>query len=487
MQLTKDPQRKASKKAPAKRRAMAEEDPIDEPEPQGPSHERILSPPTRKFKLNDIIEEERILAKGYGSSNRDRQPPRHRNTTLDQQRDSDRITVVADVHSEAREYENIDNLRASDSPRAYKDKSVNNARDPMDPMTRLAGTLEALVANKEASVSEHDSRLGNRLKFANKLPKFSGNPLEWLHFRESYKDSSQLGGFTDRENLARLFEALSGDARETVQMLLATTCDANAIIETLELHYGNKDQVARRIASDITGLPDLKHRNSDIVKFATKLRNAVRALKSLKRVGYLYREDLIKSVVNKLPSGLTYTYYRHVASLDSDETNLEKLANFLYKEAEYAIEAGIFDLGSESPSREDNGPPKKKAKTTETVKIYACAERPDKDKSCVNSSDCERERCLFCERNGHTLSTCTGYAKQTPERRWFYAKKHRLCFNCLAKGHRQTDCQSPRCQFCRRRHHNLLHRSARDTSRSNARTNSSTEGNADALPAAKTD
>ena len=157
-------------------------------------------------------------------------------------------------------------------------------------------------------------------------------------------------------------EALSGDARDTVQTLLATTSDPEAVMGTLELHYGNKDLVARKLVDDIQNLPDLRKRNADIIRFATKLRNAVDALKSLKRVGHLYRADLIKSLQNKLPSGLTYKYYIYVATLDSVEQNLDKLSNFLNTDAEYATAAGVSDFEPASPSSESERVPHKRSK-----------------------------------------------------------------------------------------------------------------------------
>ena len=79
---------------------------------------------------------------------------------------------------------------------------------------------------------------------ANNLPTSSGNPLEWFNFKEACELSSELGGYSDRENIARLFEALGGDAREVVNTLLATSRNASTVMRTLELHFGNKKLVA---------------------------------------------------------------------------------------------------------------------------------------------------------------------------------------------------------------------------------------------------
>ena len=96
---------------------------------------------------------------------------------------------------------------------------------------RLAAAFErALLAARSGSTCGSDSQLGNRLHFARKLPEFSGNPLDWLHFKEAYESSAELGGYTDRENIARLYSAIKGEARGTVRTLLATSIDADSII-----------------------------------------------------------------------------------------------------------------------------------------------------------------------------------------------------------------------------------------------------------------
>ena len=416
-----------------------------------------------RIKLNDVIEE---VSLSVDNSGENQSTSAHGSVVMDPPEDgSNQFTVAAEIHSNDQISGNANIVTVSDSYSVNNATHVDNSYRPEDPITRLANTLDALVASREASVSERDSRLENRLKFANKLPKFSGNPLDWLHFKDTYRATSKLSGFTNRENIARLFEALSGDARDTVQTLLATTSDPEAVMGTLELHYGNKDLVARKLVDDIQNLPDLRKRNADIIRFATKLRNAVDALKSLKRVGHLYRADLIKSVQNKLPSGLTYKYYKYVATLDSDEPNLVKLSNFLNTEAEYATAAGVSDFEPASPSSESERVPHKWSKPTKSAVVCTNVERTPGGNVGADRTNDSSKHCVFCDRTNHTLAECYGFAKQTPERRFFYAKKHRLCYNC---GHRQNKYRETRCPFCRRRHHSLLHRPDNKGSGSNS-------------------
>ena len=127
-----------------------------------------------------------------------------------------------------------------------------------------------------------------------------------------------------------MYDALKDEARDTVKMPLGTTGDEDTIIQTLELHFGNRNVVARRIRGDIPELPDISNDPIHMVTFANKLRNVVDAFKTLKF--YIDSPDLIKSVANKLPVALEYVYNRFENSTEG--TNLETISNFLHEEAE---------------------------------------------------------------------------------------------------------------------------------------------------------
>ena len=168
---------------------------------------------------------------------------------------------------------------------------------------------------------------------AKKLPEFSGNPLDWVHFIESYRTSTNLCGFSERENIGRLHAALSGKARDTVRTLFATASHAEKIIETLEINFGDKNVVAANLIRDIKDLPKLSSRELNLVQFADRLNNSITALKSIEMDGYLHNLDLLQCVASKIPDGLKFSYYRDTTESRSDASHLEKLANVLQREA----------------------------------------------------------------------------------------------------------------------------------------------------------
>ncbi|XP_076660469.1 uncharacterized protein LOC143363824 [Halictus rubicundus] len=300
-----------------------------------------------------------------------------------------------------------------------------------NPTERLTEAIvNTLRTVREASMAEGDSRLLHRLTTAKKLPKFSGNPIEWLNFKEAYLSSAELGGYCRRENVARLFDALEGEARASVTALLATASDANVIIETLELQFGNKNTIAEKIASDISGLPNLD-------------------------------PELIKIVANKLPSALRYAFNRYAAEAAAEKTTLEKLADFVYREAELAAATSIFDTDIPSTSYVRDSQIKKKPSRLRTAATYTTTHglrRLEKGYTGPSDQTGRTDRCAFCSRSNHKSRQCRDLARETIQKRWALVRKNKLCFKCLDRGHGSKQCKGANCDHCDKPHHSLLHK-----------------------------
>ena len=235
---------------------------------------------------------------------------------------------------------------------------------------------------------------------------------------------------------------------------MATSRDADSIIHKLNLHYGNKNVVAKRIIGDIQNLPDILSNEGQLVCFATALKDSVNAFKLS---GYLQNPDLIKSVVRKMPSALKYSYNRFALRNLSEETDLEKLSSFLMEEAEIASAVGIFDLEStpSTSSQSINQSEKRQPRVTKPAIVCTTVEGAQPPEASGGSVE---NKCKFCDRGGHQIDNCRRFVKEPWKRKHFFVKNNKLCFVCLKAGHQQAVCRRPHCQICQRRHHALLHR-----------------------------
>ena len=69
--------------------------------------------------------------------------------------------------------------------------------------------------------------------------------------------------------------------------------------------------------------------------------------------------------------------------------------------------------------------------------------------------------CNYCKNDGHRIHSCPDFRAVDTEVRRLFVNSSRLCYNCLASGHRSQDCNSRgRCKECGSKHHTLLHSSS---------------------------
>ena len=337
--------------------------------------------------------------------------------------------------------------------------AVSENLNEINPTTRLVEVLERTFNSlQNSSLSNGNSRLVNRLTTAKNLPTFAGDALEWFNFKKAYESSTLLGEYTEQENITRLNEALKGEARETVCILLATSRDTEEIMRTLELHYGNKKIIAQKIIDDLKRLPSLESGKISLMQFASKLKNSAVAFKNLSLTGYLHSPELIKSIGSKLLPTLKFAYNRYAATASAQKSGLEKLADFLYNEAELATSAGLFDV-DEAPAPRSSFSNKRNPNYVRSGAVCTVKHVSNRDEA--NRGEGRQMKfkpCFYCKRNNHRLHECTQFEREPLHKKWAFAKKSNVCFNCLKGGHFRDECKNTmRCSHCKSLHHSFLH------------------------------
>ena len=125
----------------------------------------------------------------------------------------------------------------------------------------------------------------NRMTTAKSLPAFNGDPLDWIRFKQAFDLSSNLGEYSDRENVTRLYEALKDRARDAMKALFAAGTSANEIMHALELRFGNSKLILEKLVNDIKNLPNMETKKINLLEFASILKNSVSAIRSLSLLG----------------------------------------------------------------------------------------------------------------------------------------------------------------------------------------------------------
>ena len=394
-----------------------------------------------------------------GSSSPQTPPPREHVSQSRQPiaEDENRTTSVAGSNTPTSSIEKANRINAWLNSTTHQVSALpyREGVPTADPATRIADALErTLNTIRGQTLAGGSAQVAHRISYAKGLPPFSGDPLEWGYFKEAFRMWKERGAYDDKEIAVLLYGALKGDARESVKSLLVTCQDASVIMEVLELQYGNKNVVMKRILEDINDLPELHSSRTHLTRFATKLRGAVSSCKAIGMISQLQSFDLLAKIGNKLPSSLLYSYIQYAEQQGDKTSELEKLADFLYREAQRATATGLF-AGAPIPSTSRDYT-ETSSNTTAAVVAHADTHETSND----HRQKLSPAKCPFCNRTNHRAFECRDFARESAERRWFLVKERGLCFKCLGTGHSRRNCRAKnRCATCKKRHHSLLHSS----------------------------
>ncbi|XP_076656372.1 uncharacterized protein LOC143361016 [Halictus rubicundus] len=340
------------------------------------------------------------------------------------------------------------------------EKSIDQENNKLDKLTTV---LTDVIATLKPHAKTSPTNLMTRLTSARKLPIFEGNPLEWIPFKRAFDITTELNGFTDKENVLRLCECLRGEAKETVDSLLLTSGSAEDIMASLELRFGNVDVILGKVVEEMKRLPRIGTRGMDLPTLAAKVRNCVVSMQSVNHLGYLHSPELINNIIQKMSSAMIYNYNRFANMRPTDEPRLVGLSTFLTMEAEMACKAGTSGVTVTSGNARKDDSRGKGRGTNErrerTSRVYAAAKGKDSNDKQPRSKY-SGLKCSFCNHREHRPVDCEKFQTANVDQRWRWAKRHNLCFRCLKKDHRRLQCQAEKCGIgnCNKSHHRLLHK-----------------------------
>ena len=171
-------------------------------------------------------------------------------------------------------------------------------------------------------------------------------------------------------------------------------------------------------------------------------------LKAMKRIGYsadINANENLRRIIMRLPDQMIEKWRVVVASIreNGQVPSVSHISEFVRKKVKAEFDPDFGDLQRDSRNpRNEHGQSKRG--------IYAA--NRDSNKLPV--------KCYVCEED-HRVIDCPVMAKASVPERLDLAKKARLCFSCLNRGHSKNDCRSrKKCEksdSCPFFHHPLLH------------------------------
>ena len=263
------------------------------------------------------------------------------------------------------------------------------------------------------------------------LPKFSGDPLGWQTFWDSFQAAVHSNTrLTGVEKFNYLRSLLEGEASRTVSGFTLTTANYEQSISLLESRFGKKQKVINAHMKALWHLPVPSNTASSLRQLHDTIVSHIRGLESLGKNKDTFGDLLVYLVLERLPPPVVRNLTRNRDT--SDEWNIDELCN--------AIEKEIIVLESGLDSQDDGRRSTVTGSFLAGVRKGQMGQQPT-DKRIVSA----KPLCVNCK-GSHSSAQCNTVVDL--KARVDVVKRERLCFNCLG-GHRATHCNSKtRCVDC---------------------------------------
>ena len=296
---------------------------------------------------------------------------------------------------------------------------------------------------------------------------FSGNPMEFVGFKRSFKTLIENKGISAEEKIYYLQQYVAGDAKDAIAGCFYGTNegDYQHAWETLERRFGHPFKIQEAFREKLDKWPKIGTRDgAALQKYADFLQTCMDAMTHIKDLKILNDCKENQRMAAKLPDW-AITRWSRVVSNSLDTTSGEypafkEFVAFVTKEARAACHpvisvhavkgSGSTTTANLKPSTEGKGTP---ARSLATDRVATSAKELK-----LSVNDQKRNKvCPFCK-GDHYLPDCKRFVEQSIEQRISFTQQDKRCFGCLRTGHVTKNCKFRHtCQKCKGHHPTVLH------------------------------
>ena len=264
------------------------------------------------------------------------------------------------------------------------------------------------------------------------LPTFSGNPLSWKTFWDSFSAAVHSNNsLTGVQKFNYLRAQVTGEAAQSIAGFPLTNINYEHSIALLRERFGQTQKIVNAHMQALLTLPNPTNNMTSLRSFHDSVENHIRGLSALGQSRDSYGALLVPIILGKLPVEIKRNVARDHPAF---EWSIDELREAILKEIR------VFEAGVHITPHPITDPP------SMTATFYAGAPPPHHK---INRGSRDRA-CVYCK-GTYSTTNCTVITDH--HKRLDYIKKEGLCFNCLAK-HRVAQCTSRnRCKQCSRKHH----------------------------------
>ena len=143
-------------------------------------------------------------------------------------------------------------------------------------------------------------------------------------------------------------------------------------------------------------------------------------------------------------------------------TCLERLSEFLYREAEYAINGGLLNLNTttlntRNNDRDSNNAPRRQGRTHNPTVVLTTSVRHESTPR-INDFNPVNTPCVVRGQDNHKIRDCSEFGKESFGNRRRIIRKAGFCYKCLDTHHIARNCtKAVECSIFHRSHHTAMH------------------------------
>lgn len=276
------------------------------------------------------------------------------------------------------------------------------------------------------------------------MPKFNGNPSEWLSFKDLFS-SLVLSNptLTEIGKLQYLKTSLVGSAAHLLKNTTLTSDNFQKAWDALISFYENKRLLVNAALHALLSIKRMtKESAAELEQLYTTILQIYRSLETLNRPVSRWDDFLVFIATQRLDAE-SVKAWEHQLGSTRDPPTWTQFSDFLVTR--------LRSLQAYEKSRQGKLNIESSAKP-KTIKAHYQGKY--KENKSINASNC-----AICSEK-HYTTACPQYLSKTRNQRLSIITKHRLCYNCLG-AHLASNCKSTRrCQRCGKRHHTTIHSDA---------------------------
>lgn len=275
------------------------------------------------------------------------------------------------------------------------------------------------------------------------VPKFTGNILQWLNFKNVFTEIINKHASLDNVSKYQYLEtSLSGGSAHHLIKSISSS-DYVTAWSRLEQEYNHMGMIREKHTKDLYDCEAPDGTAKSLQNFIDKIESNLSALRSLEV--NVDNWDLL--LIHHLSQKLDFKTRKEFEAIKKPDSNISytQFKDFIKKRIRVVGALEVVEpftpTSTSTPVQSEKKSKKIPERKTAQQKVLSAT----------------LQVCILCGES-HSLFRCPSFANMDVEKRKDFVLEKRCCFNCLKQDHWSNSCPSNgMCKECNKRHNTLLH------------------------------